>query len=91
MTPEERAAIVLTHYRKELHASIAHPLELGRYITDAIRTAVEEERAAQRDELTLLRELVADVDRWRESSDVRDLRYILETMDEIEQMKGNDQ
>lgn len=42
MTPEQRATIVLTQYRKELHVSIAHPLELGRYIAEAIRAAVED-------------------------------------------------
>jgi len=53
--------------------------------------AAEHPGAALLAELTVLRELAADVDRWRESSDARDLHYVLETMDKIEQMKGNDQ
>lgn len=41
------------------------------------------------DETTLLRVLADDVMRWREAGgDVRDLRYVLETIDRIEQMKG---
>jgi hypothetical protein len=39
-------------------------------------------------ELTLLRELVADVARWRESIDARDLQYVFETMDKIDAMKA---
>lgn len=43
-------------------------------------------------ELALLRELAADVQRWREAAgDPRDLRYILETMDKLEALKGTDQ
>lgn len=40
-------------------------------------------------ELTVLRELAADVERWRESSDARDLAYILETADKYEAMKAS--
>jgi hypothetical protein len=39
-------------------------------------------------ELDLLRELVADVARWRESIDARDLHYVFETMDKIDAMNA---
>lgn len=34
-------------------------------------------------ELRLLRELRADVERWRESSDLRDLSYALDTLNKL--------
>jgi hypothetical protein len=41
-------------------------------------------------ELTILRELAADVARWRETGgDPRDLRYILETLDRWESLHAN--
>jgi hypothetical protein len=34
-------------------------------------------------ELRALRELASDVRRWRESGDVRELAYVLETLDKL--------
>lgn len=46
--------------------------------------ALEEELAQARADNTALRTLYEDVERWRESGDVRDLRYMIETMDELD-------
>lgn len=60
-----------TQYRKALDIAMAENEQ---------RMAVERQLQS---ELTILRELAADVARWRESGDGRDLAYVLETADKV--------
>jgi hypothetical protein len=41
------------------------------------------------EDVALLLELYEDVARWRESGDARDLAYVIETVDEIEEGAGH--
>jgi len=55
----------------------------------AIARTLEKQRDQAEAELTTLRELFADIERWRESGDGRDLAYVLETADKYDAMKAS--